>query len=130
MLKLMSLPQAFGTVTSVCNGLVRGFGHPFNLLGKTTYAMTGADTLYIQEDPVGPPFTVANFGTPLGTITQDRLAGVSGPIGPLPAGATVSNTVTYGASSRTKSSARGLEIRYLSSKRLKSLTSLATAPFT
>jgi hypothetical protein len=95
---------AFGTITSVCNGLVRGFGHPFNLLGKTTYAMTGAETLYIQDDPVMPPFTVANFGTPLGTITQDRIVGVSGPLGPLPAGAAVSNTVTYGANSRPSTS--------------------------
>ena len=65
---------AFGTITSVCNGLVRGFGHPFNLLGKTTYGMSGAETLYIQEDPAGPPFTVANFGPTLGTINQDRNA--------------------------------------------------------
>ena len=68
---------AFGTVTSVCDGLVRGFGHPFNLLGKTTYGLSGAETLYIQEDPVAPPFTVANFGPALGTITQDRYVGVS-----------------------------------------------------
>ena len=72
---------AFGTITSVCNGLVRGFGHPFNLLGKTTYGMSGAETLYIQEDPAGPPFTVANFGPTLGTINQDRNLGVSGPLG-------------------------------------------------
>ncbi len=95
---------AFGTVTSVCNGLVRGFGHPFNLLGATTYAMTGADTLYIQEDPVGPPFTVANFGAPLGTINQDRTTGVSGPLGVVPTGATVTSVLTHGTSTRTSQS--------------------------
>jgi hypothetical protein len=95
---------AFGTVTSVCNGLVRGFGHPFNLLGQTTYAMTGADTLYIQEDPVGPPFTVANFGPPVGTINQDRTTGVSGPLGILPTGATVTSILTHGATTRISSS--------------------------
>ncbi len=95
---------AFGTVTSVCNGLVRGFGHPFNLLGATTYAMTGADTLYIQEDPVGPPFTVANFGAPLGTINQDRTTGVSGPLGVLPTGATVTSVLTHGTAVRTSQS--------------------------
>jgi hypothetical protein len=95
---------AFGTVTSVCNGLVRGFGHPFNLLGQTTYAMTGADTLYIQEDPVGPPFTVANFGPPVGTINQDRTTGVSGPLGTLPTGATVTSILTHGATTRISSS--------------------------
>ncbi len=95
---------AFGTVTSVCNGLVRGFGHPFNLLGSTTYAMTGADTLYIQEDPAGTPFTVANFGAPVGTINQDRTTGVSGPLGTLPTGATVTQILTHGTSTRTSAS--------------------------
>jgi hypothetical protein len=95
---------AFGTVTSVCNGLVRGFGHPFNLLGATTYAMTGADTLYIQEDPAGTPFTVANFGAPVGTINQDRTTGVSGPLGTLPTGATVTQVLTHGTTTRTSAS--------------------------
>ncbi|MEO6509804.1 MAG: SpoIVB peptidase S55 domain-containing protein [Nocardioides sp.] len=95
---------AFGTVTSVCNGLVRGFGHPFNLLGSTTYAMTGADTLYIQEDPAGTPFTVANFGAPVGTINQDRTTGVSGPLGTLPTGATVTSILTHGTTTRASAS--------------------------
>jgi hypothetical protein len=95
---------AFGTVTSVCNGLVRGFGHPFNLLGATTYAMTGADTLYIQEDPAGTPFTVANFGAPVGTINQDRTTGVSGPLGVMPTGATVTSILTHGTTTRTSAS--------------------------
>ena len=95
---------AFGTVTSVCNGLVRGFGHPFNLLGKTTYGLSGAETLYIQEDPVAPPFTVANFGPTLGTITQDRYVGVSGPLGVLPTGATVTNVLNHGPDLRTSQS--------------------------
>ncbi len=95
---------AVGTVTSVCNGLVRGFGHPFNLLGKTTYGLTGADAIYVQEDLLGPPFKVANFGAPLGTITNDRTVGVSGPLGPLPAGATITSVVGYGTASRTSQS--------------------------
>ncbi len=95
---------AFGTVTSVCNGLVRGFGHPFNLLGKTTYGLSGAETLYIQEDPVAPPFTVANFGPTLGTINQDRYVGVSGPLGLLPTGATVTSILNHGPALRTSQS--------------------------
>ena len=95
---------AFGTVTSVCNDLVRGFGHPFNLLGKTTYGLSGAETLYIQEDPVAPPFTVANFGPTLGTINQDRYVGVSGPLGLLPTGATVTSILNHGPALRTSQS--------------------------
>ncbi len=95
---------AFGTVTSVCNGLVRGFGHPFNLLGKTSYGMTGAETIYVQEDPAGPPFTVANFGPTLGTINQDRNTGVSGPLGVLPHGARVTSVLAHGPDLRTSDS--------------------------
>ena len=95
---------AFGTVTSVCNGLVRGFGHPFNLLGKTSYGMSGAETLYIQEDPAGPPFTMANFGPTVGTINQDRFVGVSGPLGTLPAGAVITSVLSHGTALRTSQS--------------------------
>jgi hypothetical protein len=95
---------AMGTVTSVCNGLVRGFGHPFNLLGKTSYAMTGVDALYVQEDPAGPPFIMGNFGTPLGTVNQDRTVGVSGPLGVLPTGTTVTNVLAHGTAQRTSTS--------------------------
>jgi hypothetical protein len=66
--------------------------------------MTGADTLYIQEDPTFAPFTVANFGAPVGTINQDRLVGVSGPLGVLPTGATVTSVVTHGTAARTSAS--------------------------
>ncbi len=95
---------AIGTVTSVCDGLVRGFGHPFNLLGKTTYGMSGAETLYIQEDPAGTPFTMANFGPTVGTIDQDRNVGVSGPLGVLPHGTEVTSVLTHGPDQRTSES--------------------------
>ncbi len=95
---------AFGTVTSVCNDVVRAFGHPFNLLGSTTYGMTSADTIYVQEDPLGVPFKVPNFGPTVGTISQDRVTGVAGPLGTLPAGATVSWVLSHGTASRTSTS--------------------------
>jgi len=95
---------AFGTVTSVCNDLVRAFGHPFNLLGKTNYGMTSADTIYVQEDPLGVPFKVPNFGPTVGTVNQDRITGVSGPLGALPTGANVTWVLKHGAVSRTSQS--------------------------
>ncbi len=90
-----------GTATSVCNGNVVGFGHPLYQLGKTTEGLHPADALYIQPDSLGSPFKVANIGEVSGTIFQDRLTGITGTFGPAPSGATVTSTVTNGATSRT-----------------------------
>ena len=91
-----------GTVTSVCDGRVIGFGHPMGYFGKTTLGMMPAEAIYVQEDPVGPGFKVANMGVPAGTIDQDRLTGISGPVGDafLPEETDVSSTVSYGGDER------------------------------
>jgi hypothetical protein len=70
-----------GTVTSVCNGRLVGFGHPFGYFGKTTLGLMPAEAVYVQEDPVGPGFKVANMGEVEGMIDQDRLSGISGLVG-------------------------------------------------
>ena len=93
-----------GTVTSVCDGEVVGFGHPFNFLGATTLGLHPADALYVQPDSLGAPFKVANIAPPTGMIDNDRLTGISGTFGTLPDAATVTSTVTYGERSRTGSS--------------------------
>lgn len=85
-----------GTATSVCDGRVVGFGHPMTFGGTTTLSLHPADALYVQEDPLGPPFKVANIGDPAGTITDDRLSGITGGFGALPETNTVTSTVTMG----------------------------------
>ena len=75
------LRRGLGTITSVCNDRVVGFGHPMDFVGKSTYGLAGADALYIQGDPLGASFKVANIGDVLGTIDQDRMTGISGPLG-------------------------------------------------
>ena len=71
-----------GTATMVCDGnVVVGFGHPFGFAGDTSLTLHGADAIYIQEDPLGVPFKVANPTEPVGVIDQDRLAGIKGLIG-------------------------------------------------
>ena len=82
-----------GTVTAVCGEEVIGFGHPMNFSGPTTLTMHNADAIYIQEDSTGAPFKVANPSAPIGTIDQDRLAGILGPIGPTPATTPITSTV-------------------------------------
>jgi len=94
-----------GTVTSVCDGRLVGFGHPMTYGGNTTLGLMPADAVYVQEDPVGPGFKIANMGVPAGTIDQDRLTGISGTVGVLPPETDVTSTVTYGSRSRTGSSA-------------------------
>lgn len=90
-----------GTVTSVCQGRLVGFGHPMAFTGRTTFGMMPAEAVYVQEDPLGPGFKVANMGVPAGTIDQDRLTGISGDFGVLPPEANVSSTVSYETRSRT-----------------------------
>lgn len=92
---------SIGTVTSVCDGKVVGFGHPMNFAGKITYGLAAADALYIQEDSLGQPFKVANVGEVGGTIDQDRLTGISGTLGAAPPSTTFTSNVTFGASQRS-----------------------------
>jgi hypothetical protein len=89
-----------GIATSVCDGRVVGFGHPMTFGGRTTLSLHPADALYIQEDSLGSPFKVANIGDPAGTITDDRLTGITGCFGALPDTATITSTVTMGERSR------------------------------
>ncbi len=90
-----------GTITSVCADRVVGFGHPMNFVGTTTYGLAGADAVYIQGDPLGFSYKVANIGTILGTIDQDRMTGISGPLGPTPASTSITSTVHYDNGTQT-----------------------------
>jgi hypothetical protein len=91
---------AIGTTTAVCDLEVLVFGHPFDFSGATTASLHGATALYVQQD-LFQPFKVANPGAPIGTVTQDRLAGVLGRLGSAPAGAVVTSTMTNAGVSRT-----------------------------
>ncbi|HSE69416.1 MAG TPA: hypothetical protein VLA97_01575 [Nocardioidaceae bacterium] len=82
-----------GTATAVCGGEVLGFGHPMMYTGPSTLTMHGADAVYVQKDAF-VPFKVANPAAPMGTITQDRLAGILGKDGGLPATTHVRSYVT------------------------------------
>jgi hypothetical protein len=94
-----------GTVTSVCEGELVGFGHPFAFTGKTVAGMMPAEALFVQSDPIGSAFKVASMGAPAGTITQDRSTGVTGQLGELPEETEVVSRVTYGGRWRDGSSA-------------------------
>lgn len=95
---------AIGTVTEVCNSQVIGFGHPFMFSGRTSYALQGADAIYIQEDSLGAPFKLANIGAPVGTISGDHLAGIAGALGATPRTDTATSTTTVGGHTFTGTS--------------------------
>jgi hypothetical protein len=92
-----------GTTTMVCGGQVVGFGHPFNWTGDSTLTMHGADAITIVGDPTLTPFKLANPTGPVGGITGDHLAGISGPLDQIPDATNVHSvaTLTTSGNSRT-----------------------------
>jgi hypothetical protein len=76
---------AVGTVTYVCNGVALAFGHPFEFGG--TASPTGAnaaDALAVVPDLISA-YKLANVAETVGTVDQDRLAGLRANLGATPA---------------------------------------------
>ena len=88
-----------GTVTAVCGDHLVGFGHPMTFTGRTTLGLHPASAVFVQPESLGAPFKVANIGAPVGTIDQDRTAGISGFIGALPDTTDVTSSLTYAGNS-------------------------------
>ncbi|NYJ01445.1 F0F1-type ATP synthase membrane subunit c/vacuolar-type H+-ATPase subunit K [Nocardioides thalensis] len=84
-----------GTVTSVCDGELVGFGHPMAAIGQAQYGLAAADVVHVQPDSLGAPFKVSNIGEVGGTIDSDRLSGIAGPLGPVPATTTFVSDITF-----------------------------------
>ena len=92
-----------GTTTFVCNGRAVAFGHPFNWTGDTTMAARAGDTITIVSDPVFGSYKLSNIAESVGTLTQDRLAGIVADLGAGPTGSPVTSTVTDLDTGRTRS---------------------------
>ena len=92
-----------GTTTLVCNGRAVAFGHPFNWTGDTTMAARAGDTITIVSDPVFGSYKLSNVAESVGTVTQDRLAGIVADLGAGPTGSPVTSTVTDLDTGRTRS---------------------------
>lgn len=81
------LVGAVGTVTAICGNDVWAFGHPMDFAGATTLGMANASAALIVPDATGIMGSykqVRSTGAPVGTITQDRLAGIKGTLGAVP----------------------------------------------
>jgi hypothetical protein len=70
-----------GTTTFVCRGAAMAFGHPFFFEGATSMGANAATALTIVDDPVFSPYKLATVGGQVGTLDQDRLAGVRANLG-------------------------------------------------
>ncbi len=73
---------AVGTVTSVCDGVVLGFGHPMTGEGKVAFGAARAKAVAIIDGL--EPFKLANIGRLFGVLDQDRLSGVQARVGRQP----------------------------------------------
>ncbi|HWM13005.1 MAG TPA: hypothetical protein VNO56_00830 [Gaiellaceae bacterium] len=91
-----------GTTTLVCDGRMVAFGHPMNWTGDTTLGARAADTITIVADPIFGSYKLANIAESVGTVTQDRLAGIAGELGIGPDSSPVTSTVTDLDTGRTR----------------------------
>lgn len=81
-----------GTVSRVDGNKVTAFGHPMLSLGEVALPMCATDILTILPSQM-QSVKIANTGTVIGTITQDRLSAVSGMLGAGPPMTSVEVTV-------------------------------------
>ena len=79
---------AMGTVSYSCDGQVVSFGHFiwgwFTPGGEIYLSASTADSLGLATSPWGT-FEMLQVGEPIGTVDQDRYAGVRALLGPVPA---------------------------------------------
>jgi hypothetical protein len=82
-----------GTATIVCDGKVVSFGHPFDFTGESSLGANQADAITVVKDPVFGAYKLANVTGGLGTLDQDRLAGVRSLLGAMPATIPITTTI-------------------------------------
>ena len=76
---------AVGTTSYVCDGKSIAFGHPATFGGAVNLGANAASAITVVPETLGPPYKLAAVGDTFGSLDQDRLAGVRGLLGELPA---------------------------------------------
>jgi hypothetical protein len=79
----------FGTTTLVCGDQALAWGHPFSLLGPVSYGASDGQSVAIIKDDTFGPYKLANVGAAVGTVDQDRIAGIRADLTTTPAGSNV-----------------------------------------
>ena len=85
-----------GTTTFSCGDLNVAWGHNFFFQGPSAFGMNSADVITVLDDPSGflGPFKILVPAEAHGTVIQDRLAGLVGQAGSVPATAPVTTVYT------------------------------------
>jgi hypothetical protein len=65
-----------GTTTFQCDGFAMAFGHPFFFEGKIEMGANAASAITVVPDPIFGSWKLATIGGAVGTVDQDRLAGI------------------------------------------------------
>jgi hypothetical protein len=94
--------SAVGTTTMVCDGKVLAFGHYFDFSGDTSLGGNEADAITIVDDKIYGAFKLANISRGVGTLDQDRMAGVRALVGPLPDIVPITSTVHSTGNNKTR----------------------------
>lgn len=76
---------AIGTVTYVDKDRIVAFGHPFLKRGTTSYFMHNANIFTVVKS-VESAFKLGSMGSEVGTVTEDRGAGIAGEMNKISAG--------------------------------------------
>lgn len=84
-----------GTTTFVCDDKAVAFGHPLLYSGRSSLSVHPASAVTVQPDVFGS-YKIANLGGVVGTLDQDRLAGVRGLLGAAPSTALIRSDLTVG----------------------------------
>jgi hypothetical protein len=92
---------AVGTTTFVCDGVAVAFGHPFFWEGSTMLGANTASAITIVSDPTFGAFKLARVGGSVGTVDQDRFAGIRAVLNGAPRTLPVTSTVTSRESGKT-----------------------------
>lgn len=85
-----------GTTTFSCGDLNVAWGHDFLFQGPSAFGMNSADVITVLDDPSGilGPFKILVPAEAHGTVIQDRLAGLVGQAGSVPAAMPVTTVYT------------------------------------
>ena len=75
---------AVGTASYVCDGRAVAFGHPATFGGAVTLGANAAEAITVVPETLGAPYKLAKIGDTIGTLDQDRIAGVRSRLGELP----------------------------------------------
>jgi len=91
-----------GTTTLVCDGQAIAFGHPFSFTGRTELGANRGLTHTIVDDALFGPYKLADITEPVGTVDQDRLAGIRAALDVTPDLRSVDSTVSAPDINRTE----------------------------